>query len=69
MKKVYPQFYGTIKEVGGHNKFSLDNPTYWEKFLDNTLKVGQRITIVLKPYYKPRTSSIVTGKQIGRAHV
>ena len=68
MKKVYPQFYGTIKHVSGHNKFSLDNPTYWEKFLDNTLKVGQRITIVLKPYYKPRTTGSDKDKEDGKGN-
>lgn len=68
MKKVYPQFYGVIKEVNGHNKFSLDNPTYWEKFLDNSLKVGQRITIALKPYYKPRTTGSIKDKDEGKGN-
>lgn len=68
MKKVYPQFYGTIKHVDGHNKFKLDNPAYWEKYLDNTLKVDQRITLVLKPYYKPRTTGSEKDKEDGKGN-
>lgn len=68
MKKVYPQFYGTIKHVNGHNKFKLDNPSYWEKYLDNTLKEDQRITLVLKPYYKPRTTGSDKDKEDGKGN-
>lgn len=68
MKKVYPQFYGTIKHVNGHNKFSLDNPIYWEKYLDTSLKVGQRITIALKPYYKPRTTGSAQDIEDGKGN-
>lgn len=68
MKKVYPQFYGTIEHLKGHNRFKLDNPSYWEKFLDNSLKVGQRITIALKPYYKPRTTGSIKDKDEGKGN-
>ncbi len=68
MKKVYPQFYGTIKHVGGHNKFSLDNPISWEKYLDVSLKTGQRITIALKPYYKPRTTGSAQDIEDGKGN-
>lgn len=68
MKKVYPQFYGTIKRVGSHNKFSLDNPLYWERYLDNSLKEGQRITIALKPYYKKRTTGSEQDKDDGKGN-
>lgn len=68
MRKVYPQFYGTIEHIKGHNRFKLDNPSYWEKFLDNSLKVGQRITIALKPYYKPRTTGSIKDKDEGKGN-
>lgn len=68
MKKVYPQFYGVIENVSGHNKFKLDNAKYWQTYLDNSLKPKQRITIALKPYYKPRTTGSIKDKDEGKGN-
>lgn len=56
MKKVYPKFYGRVAAVNGHLKFVPDHADYYQKYMDNNTKPGQRYTFALLPYRKPRTT-------------